>query len=193
MTRTFGAPPHAGCGLDLSRCPPGVRLRVFLVRIVAAAVTIIAVYVIARTMYALPWEADALIAAGTAVLWCRCSRIESTGGDPPGIESTICVRSAEVDAGTTQRIRLGLPKHLARHRRHVTLAEGEKFQQVHNGIPFRPPEIRVGNFAGLVAYLQQERGQSVGHGGADASQHVVAADGHARHNIAQEATASAVS
>ena len=191
MTRTFGAPPHAGCGLDLSRCPPGVRLRVFLVRIVAAAVTIIAVYVIARTMYTLPWEADALIAAGTAVLWCRCSRIESTGGDPPGIESTICVRSAEVDAGTTQRIRLGLPKHLARHRRHVTLAEGEKFQQVHDGIPFRPPEIRVVNFAGLVASCNRSAA-ALGTAGLT-HRSTWWPPTVARHNIAQEAAASAVS
>jgi len=70
MTRTFGAPLGAHRGFDLSRCPPGVRLRVFLVRIVAAAVTVIAGDVIAQTMYALPWAADALIAAGTAAVWC---------------------------------------------------------------------------------------------------------------------------
>ena len=41
------------------------------------------------------------------------------------------------------RIVFGLPQHLARDRRRVSLAEHEKLQQVRDGIAFGPSEVRV--------------------------------------------------
>ena len=42
-----------------------------LIAVSALFVTIAAVWGIARVMYAMPWPADALVAAMTASWWCR--------------------------------------------------------------------------------------------------------------------------
>jgi hypothetical protein len=71
MKRTAVAASPFDQPLDLSRCPPRVHALIVLVRVAAAFVTIAAVWGIARVMYAMPWPADALVAAMTASWWCR--------------------------------------------------------------------------------------------------------------------------
>ena len=68
---TIGAASPFEQPAGVSGCPPRVHALIVLVRVTAALVTIAAVWVIARVMYAMPWPADALLAAMTASAWCR--------------------------------------------------------------------------------------------------------------------------
>ena len=71
MKRTIVSASPFDRPLDLSRCPPRIHARILLVRVTAALMAIVAAWLIVRVMYALPWPADALVAAMTASAWCQ--------------------------------------------------------------------------------------------------------------------------
>ena len=74
-----------------------------------------------------------------------------------------------------------------RHRRGVAFAEENKLQHVKQWVPFCPTKINVRNLPGLVANVEQERSNCVGHGGASGAQYSVISDLDAAHfsNIEQ--------
>ena len=68
---------------------------------------------------------------------------------------------SDVDARAPLGIRLELAQHLARDRRRIAFAEGEKLQEIGNRIPFRPSEVDVRDVAGLVPDVEQEGGNRI--------------------------------
>ena len=60
-----------------------------------------------------------------------------------------------------ERVRLGLAQHFARDRRRVAFAERQELQQVDDRVAFGPAEVGVRDLSGLVADVEQQRGDGV--------------------------------
>jgi len=89
--------------------------------------------------------------------------------------------SSDVDTRPSQRVRLRLTEHFARDGRGVPFAEGEELQQIRDRVAFGPAEVRVRDLAGLIADVQQERGDRIRDRRTDGAQDVMAADVDAFH------------
>src|SRR5205085_10679197 len=87
----------------------------------------------------------------------------------------------DMDRRSPLGVMLGLAQHLARHRRDVAIAEQDEAQLVEDRVALGPGEVGVRELAGLVAQIEQERGDGVGYGRALGAQHAVAGDLLAMH------------
>src|SRR4051794_29781001 len=74
-----------------------------------------------------------------------------------------------------------LSEHFARDRGYVAFPEENESEEIEDRIPFRPSGISVGQAAGEVADVDQQRGDCVGDGRARGAKHLMAVDPDAMH------------
>jgi hypothetical protein len=79
--------------------------------------------------------------------------------------------SAGVDVRTAGSFRFGASKYLAGDGGDLAGAEEQEPEEVHGWVPFGPLEVHVGADAGVVADVEQQRGQRVGHRGTGHGEH----------------------
>ena len=82
---------------------------------------------------------------------------------------------AGVDVGPSGAVGFGSSEHFAGDRGDLADAEEQEAEEVGGRVAFGPLEVDVRPLAGLVADVQQQRGERVGDGGALHGEHAVAA------------------
>src|SRR5215216_5196135 len=77
--------------------------------------------------------------------------------------------TADMDDGTSRKIRFGLSQDFVGNRCGVSFSEQDEPNYVGNRVALGPAEVAVWRLAGFIAHMYQEGSDSVGHGRAFAA------------------------